>query len=724
LRIAVPLLGIAAACVYLAGGARAAEAGALQTAVTNFAIPADGSDADIAYARVKGTGSTHILLGLNWAAAAPAKPAGDRSDPANPGYRWAVLDEQVRRAYAVGLEPILTIIGAPPWAEGKPSGAVRPDPVDRRFRGAFRPDPVEFGRFAKAAATRFSGASAGSRRVRLWQAWSEPNVSVNLLPQYISGRPASPAWYRNMVNRFADGVHAVHRDNLVIAGGLSPFTVRNSITVAIGPLRFMRALLCLGKGPQPRSTCPHKTRFDIWSHHPYTSGGPTRHAYHPDDVSLGDMPEMRRLLDAGVKKGKVVSRQKVRFWVTEFGWDTKPPDLHPRAVPIKLHARWVAEALYRMWRAGVSLVTWFQLRDERYPASALQTGLYFNGGSFTRDQPKPALAAFRFPLVAFRERGGRVLVWGRTPAGRRGRVLVERTSGRGWRRLALLSTDRNGMFLRHLKLPAAGSARTTSSVVFRRAGDYRQAVLADSPRFYWRLGERSGQSGRDEVGGRTAIYRGGVRLGQPGALRGDRDTAIRLDGTNDRVELGRISSPRTVELWQKTETTRESAAFSNRNSINHYTLLGPEGGGGPLVFDTTGLLGAKWVTDGRWHHLVYTHDGALGRLYVDGVPDSIARWPRLEGEAPASLGYDASLKSYLRGSLDEVALYDYALSEAQVKRHFQASGQTATVGDQFGIVGKGTYVRARLADGSASSLPFSLTRPPDRFVLPFGGGGG
>ena len=48
--------------------------------------------------------------------------------------------------------------------------------------------------------------------------------------------------------------------------------------------------------------------------------------------------------------------------MTEFSWDSNPPD--PKGVPAVLEGRWVAEALYRMWSAGVSLVTWFTLRDQ------------------------------------------------------------------------------------------------------------------------------------------------------------------------------------------------------------------------------------------------------------------------------------------------------------------------------------------------------------------------
>ncbi|MBA3365909.1 MAG: hypothetical protein H0U03_09020 [Actinobacteria bacterium] len=679
-----------------------------------------GTEAGLAFARVRAAGATAVRLGLLWKEVAKRSPAS-ATNPADPAYQWASFDRQVRLAVMHGLRPIVQIVDAPAWAQGKPSGSVRPDPVDARFRGSFRPSPVAFGRFARAAATRYSGGTAGLPRVRHWQAWNEPNVSGSLMPQFIGKRTASPSWYRTMLNEFAVNVHAVRRDNLVIAGGLSPFTVKNAFTIAIGPLRFMREVLCLSGGKTPKATCNQRARFDIWAHHPYTSGGPTRHAYGADDVSLGDLPEMQRLLQTGVRRGKVLSRRQVGFWITEFSWDTKPPDPHARAVPIKLHARWVSEALYRVWKAGVSLVAWFQLRDDAYPQECCQSGLYFRRGSSLRtDQPKPAFQAFRFPFVAYRERAG-VYVWGRTSTSRAAQVVVEQTSGKAWKRVGTLRANAHGVFSARMRL---ASPRATSSPrrITSAVASYSQTVRADEPTAYWRLGDTSGTVARNEEPSSPGTYLGGVKLGVAGALVRDRNRAASFDGRNDRVSVGGVGSPEAVELWVRTEATRTNPGFSNRNTINHYVFLGTLGSGNALAYDLVEFQGAKWVTDGRWHHVVYTYERGAGRLYVDGTLDSTAQWTRVEGGGPAHIAFDVGF-GYFRGSIDEVAVYHHALTPTQVKRHYDASGQRIIAGDQFQIMGKGTYLRARLVTGGEASLPFSLTRPPDRYVLPFGGGG-
>jgi 5-hydroxyisourate hydrolase-like protein (transthyretin family) len=339
-----------------------------------------------------------------------------------------------------------------------------------RGPGFFKPDPNELKLFSLALARRYSGTFQDLPRVRHFQAWNEPNLKVFLAPQAENGRTVSPAIYRGLVNALADGVKQVHADNLVIAGGLAPFSLdTREADFITPPLKFMRELLCVRGRSKPKPTCAHRTRFDIWSTHPYTTGGPTQSAFRPDDVSLGDLPEMRRLLQAADRSARITAPRRVQFWVTEFSWDTNKPD--PGGVPLKLHARWTSEALYRMWKSGVSVVTWFLLTDRPHAEGGkyefeFQSGLYFRGSgdSILDAKPKPALRAFRFPFVALPERG-RVLVWGRAPGGKAVTVVVERRSGAKWRRVARLRTDRNGIFQRRLRRQpgTAYRARMTQS---------------------------------------------------------------------------------------------------------------------------------------------------------------------------------------------------------------------------------------------------------------------
>ena len=176
----------------------------------------------------------------------------------------------------------------------------------------------------------------------------------------------------------------------------------------------MRKLFCLNKKLKVIRNCGEPLHFDVFSHHPYTSGSPMHKTLAPDSISIGQLSRMGSVLRAAIRQGRVVSKRPVQFWATEFGWDTNPPD--PQGVPVRLQARWISEAFYRMWKAGVTLASWFQMRDGYGDSARFADGLY----SVCPDQPedlgcdraKISFESFRFPFVAFRGRRG-VSIWGR-----------------------------------------------------------------------------------------------------------------------------------------------------------------------------------------------------------------------------------------------------------------------------------------------------------------------
>ena len=421
--------------------------GSVRPLRTGFLDPSafGGPSADRSVLRARRAGATLVRLLLAWKAVAPVAPA-DPEDPEDPAYQWQSIDQQVADAVRGGLDPLIYVSASAPWAHGAAVG----------LPGTW-PSPARFADFAQATARRYSGtfiptgATAALPRVRLWQVWNEPNAGRELAPQRVKGRSVSPAQYRRMVNAFADAVHGVSASNLVVAGGLGPFGHDSKDIQVVAPMRFMSTLLCVSLQAPHRKTCSQRTRFDVWAHHPYSNGGPNWHAHGANDASIGDLPEMRALLTAAERAGTITSARAPKFWVTEFSWDTSPPD--PQGVPSGLHARWVAEALYRMWQAGVSAVIWFRLQDDPLRQSPYQSGFFTAAG-----QAKHSLEAFRFPFVAFRA-GSAVTVWGRTPLGESGSVIVERQSGKRWISIARMRADRDGIFSRPLSAQAATALR-------------------------------------------------------------------------------------------------------------------------------------------------------------------------------------------------------------------------------------------------------------------------
>jgi hypothetical protein len=425
------LIALLPAALAVAQPAHAAAP--IQTAiyVRSVDVPSDDAGANALFRRIKQAGASAVRLTISWREIAPAQRPSEfhPKDPSDTSYSWASTDRMISLAQANGLTPLVDVVSAPGWAGGKKASA--PALAD----------------FATALTKRYDGTFEGLPRIRYWMVWNEPNLSLYLAPQVSGKKLVGAVRYRGLVNAFAAAAHAVRPDNVVVAGLVAPFTFRHDP----GPLTFMKAVL------------GGRIQFDVWAVHPYTSGGPRHHAIKSTDVSLGDLPKARKMLDAAVRAHHVISAHPVQFWVTEFSWDSKPPD--KGGVPLTLESQWISEGLFRAWKAGVSLFTWFLLRDDLRP-SAYQSGLYFHNW-----MAKPALTAFRFPFVALRKARS-VYVWGRTPGGTAATAVIERKSGGAWKRVASVKAGSGGVFVRTLplKLPPTAFVRAripgASSIAF------------------------------------------------------------------------------------------------------------------------------------------------------------------------------------------------------------------------------------------------------------------
>jgi hypothetical protein len=336
--------------------------------------------------RTRKAGARFVHLGMAWPLMVGDSAPADPADPSDPAYRnFHPYDAAIRDAQDRGLEVILALGSAPAWAEG--GGRPRAAPL-----GTWQPDARAYGAFAQAVATRYSGTYASLPRVRFFQAWSEPNLSTYLNPQYRRGKPRSPVIYRRMLNAFYDGVHEAQDNARVITGGTAPYG-RRGRGGRMPPLIFWRNVLCLRPSLLAKQDCGTRARFDVMAHHPIdTSGGPGGMPAGRNNVSTANFRLIRRTLRAAERRNTVARGARRPIWATEIWWESNPPDRSGGVGPRK-HARWLGNAVRSLRRQGANVVLNYLIRDRRTThANRFDTtasGIFFRGG-----RRKPAFRAW------------------------------------------------------------------------------------------------------------------------------------------------------------------------------------------------------------------------------------------------------------------------------------------------------------------------------------------
>ena len=277
---------------------------------------------------------------------------------------------------------------------------------------------------------------------------------------------------------------------------------------------------------------------------------------------------------------------------------------------------------------------------------------------------------------------------------------------------------------------------------------YADAVLADGPVAYWRLGEASGSTAADSSGnGNSGTYTNGPTLGVPGVVARTLDTAVDFDGVNDFVNIpdssdinvGGPYSEKTVELWFDADSVTPRQVLYEQGGDSRgisvyveadmlYGLVwnvpsdGPGTPYGPLVVSAP-------VTAGEQHHVVLVIDdvGDVMDLYLDGTSvDTVGGVGPLHFHS-ANIGLGSRNDTarfidgtefgtgrYFDGMIDDVALYNSLLSAGQVQAHYLlgVEDQPPTVAlvapaDASTVAGSSVTVQVNATD--AEDFPGSLT---------------
>jgi MYXO-CTERM domain-containing protein len=438
------------------------------------------------YDRTVDAGAGIVRLSIQWRGLAPTP----RAAPANPNsYNFSGVDEAVRDAAARGVQTMITVNSSPAWAEGPGRPASLPE------TSSWKPNPSHLANFMQAVAARYSGsfdpvgAEPPLPAVQAVQVLNEPNQDAWLAPQFDGQAIIGPDQYRELINASYNAIKAVNPGMLVVTGGTSPYGDPPGGPYPPGgarvrPVQWWEDFLCVRavtskkkgkkKGKKSRKVryvrgagCTGKPVFDVFAHQAIdnTGKGPLQSGPTRWDVSTPDMGRLVPLLRAGERLG-TVSGGRHQVWVTEFWWDSNPPN--PVGAPLLTQARWIEQTLYLYWKAGVDVAINFTIRDSTFfpvTRNGFQSGLYFLDGS-----PKPALTAFRFPFVTERINKRTLRAWGKSPEA--GKLRIQRQRGKRWATVKKLNVGKGGVFVTKLRLRGKQKLRAvvggTTSIVWKQ----------------------------------------------------------------------------------------------------------------------------------------------------------------------------------------------------------------------------------------------------------------
>ncbi|MHC4168924.1 MAG: LamG-like jellyroll fold domain-containing protein [Planctomycetota bacterium] len=197
-----------------------------------------------------------------------------------------------------------------------------------------------------------------------------------------------------------------------------------------------------------------------------------------------------------------------------------------------------------------------------------------------------------------------------------------------------------------------------------------------APVAHWTFDDGAGTVALDSSGNAND----GVLVGDPQWVPGILGGALEFDGDGDYIDCGNdasldITGDITMMCWIKVAAfTKTWETILGRGDDSYRMSRGP-GNGDSIHFGANGtgsnLNATTAVTTDTWRHVALVYDGTNKIIYIDGVEDA-----RLASSGNInSSGYNMVIghnsqaaNRFLTGLIDDVRIYDQALSALQIFR--------------------------------------------------------
>jgi len=180
----------------------------------------------------------------------------------------------------------------------------------------------------------------------------------------------------------------------------------------------------------------------------------------------------------------------------------------------------------------------------------------------------------------------------------------------------------------------------------------------------------------------------GVLAGGPNFSPGVFGQAVALDGIDDYVSCGNgslfnLTKQLTIGAWIKVNSFEKKHQTIISKGDNSWRLA-RAGDSDSIEFACNGAAATKWdgvgevpwavtgttsVNDGKWHHIAGVFDGSALCLYIDGLLESA----KSDSNSVDVSNYDVYIAENAQvpgrqwnGLIDDVRIYNYALSQAEI----------------------------------------------------------
>lgn len=219
-----------------------------------------------------------------------------------------------------------------------------------------------------------------------------------------------------------------------------------------------------------------------------------------------------------------------------------------------------------------------------------------------------------------------------------------------------------------------GTSRFLSSPVL--PGAYVSAILALNPVAYYRMNDPYGATMVDSSGNHNnGVYSGTVAFRQVSLITKDVTArSVSLDGITGHATgpaLPSVVDSFTLECWAHPLSITELGgliSLGGGSGYMRFTNASIEVLNSNVASIATSLL---TLPNNSTNHIVYTKNGANVHIYLNGgdqtgtVANSTA-----VASSTTLIGCDVGPSSFFTGNLQEVAIYNYALSAAQVQTNY------------------------------------------------------